>query len=66
MCGPMVRCGKCGNNCCNAMYGTLKDGEECDACPEAYQLQETDFQRELPKWQHVPQIRAWRSWDKNF
>ena len=39
MCGPTVVCGKCGNNCCNAGYGTLEDGSECDACPSAYDLQ---------------------------
>lgn len=66
MCGPMVRCGKCGNSCCNAMHGTLKDGKECDACSEAYKIQARDFKQELPKWQHVPLIRAWRSWDKGF
>lgn len=39
MCGSMVVCGKCGNNCCNAGYGTLPDGSECDACPSAYVMQ---------------------------
>lgn len=33
MCGPSVRCGKCGNNCCNGRYG-------CDACPSAYDMQD--------------------------
>lgn len=32
MCGPMVICGKYGNNCCNG-------GELCDACPSAYEFQ---------------------------
>ena len=40
MCGPMVVCGKCGNNCCNGGYGTLPDGSTCDACPSAYDLQD--------------------------
>lgn len=40
LCGPSVRCGKCGNNCCNGGYGTLADGTQCDACPEAYEMQE--------------------------
>ena len=44
MCGPMVRCGKCGNNCCNGTYGKLKNGSECDACAEAYEIQTRDFQ----------------------
>ena len=35
-----IVCGKCGNNCCNGGYGTLPDGTECDACPEAYKLQD--------------------------
>lgn len=39
MCGKVVICGKCGNNCCNAMYGTLPDGKDCDACPSAYEMQ---------------------------
>jgi hypothetical protein len=38
-CGPMVICGKCGNNCCNGGYGVLADGSDCDACPSAYDLQ---------------------------
>jgi hypothetical protein len=38
--GSMVRCGKCGNNCCNGGYGTLPDGTTCDACPSAYEMQD--------------------------
>ena len=38
-CGAyMIRCPKCGNNCCNGGYGTV-DGVECDICPLAYQFQ---------------------------
>jgi hypothetical protein len=66
MCGPMVVCGKCGNNCCNATNGTLKNGKECDACPEAYEIQKRDFKKELLMVKLEPRIRAWRSWDKNF
>lgn len=40
MCGPMVICGKCGNNSCNGGYGTLPDGSKCDACPSAYDMQD--------------------------
>jgi hypothetical protein len=40
MCGQMVVCGKCGNNCCNGGYGTLPDGKTCDACPSAYDMQD--------------------------
>lgn len=40
MCGRMVVCGKCGNNCCNGGYGTLRDGAKCDACPSAYAMQD--------------------------
>lgn len=36
-CGPMIRCGKCGNNCCNGTQGIV-DGVPCDACDEAYVL----------------------------
>jgi len=42
MCGPMVVCGKCGNNCCNGGYGALPDGGTCDACPSAYEMQEAN------------------------
>ena len=38
MCGRMVICGKCGNNCCNGGYGEV-GGIECDACPAAYAMQ---------------------------
>jgi hypothetical protein len=30
-----IRCSHCGNNCCNAGTGQLKDGTEC-GCKEAY------------------------------
>lgn len=41
LCGcHFVRCPKCGNNSCNAGYGTLDSGETCDVCPLAYQYQE--------------------------
>lgn len=40
LCGPAVMCGKCGNNACNAAYGRLADGSVCDACPEAYAMQD--------------------------
>lgn len=33
----VVICGKCGNNTCNGGYGEI-NGEECDACPSAYEL----------------------------
>ena len=45
-CGVMIRCGTCGNNCCNAGYGsnngnqsggTLED--HCQDCPDAYEVQ---------------------------
>ena len=39
MCGPMVVCGKCGNNCCNGSYGKLSGSKMCDACPSAYEMQ---------------------------
>lgn len=39
MCGRMVVCGKCGNNCCNGGYGEI-NGITCDACPEAYNIQD--------------------------
>lgn len=35
----MVVCGKCGNNCCNGGHGKV-DGVECDACLEAYAVQD--------------------------
>jgi hypothetical protein len=40
MCGRMVVCGKCGNNCCNGGYGEMDHGIVCDACPEAYEVQD--------------------------
>ena len=36
----MIICPKCGNNCCNAGYGTV-DGKDCDVCPSAYDYQDT-------------------------
>ena len=48
MCGPNVKCPKCGNNCCNGSYGYLpsrtlwgKPGDvQCDVCPAAYDYQD--------------------------
>lgn len=40
LCGRSVRCGKCGNNCCNGGYGVLPNGEQCDVCPSAYDVQD--------------------------
>ena len=40
-CGPMVRCGTCGNNCCNGGSGELDDGSKCQDCESAYKKQET-------------------------
>jgi len=37
-CDAFVRCGKCGNNCCNGGYGEI-DGKPCDACSFAYEMQ---------------------------
>lgn len=33
-----VRCPLCGNNCCNAMYGTVV-GKPCPECPATYAYQ---------------------------
>lgn len=38
-----VRCPRCGNNCCNAGFGTA-DGHVCDVCPLAYQYQELMYE----------------------
>lgn len=36
MCGPMVICGYCGNNCCNGGHG-----DKCiDGCTSAYAMQD--------------------------
>ncbi len=48
MCGPMVRCGKCGNNACNGGYGKV-DEKECDACPSAYDKQANEQPPEFPE-----------------
>lgn len=61
--GYMIRCPKCGNNCCNGGYGRMIDGkpikwnepnqenaEHCDVCPLAYQYQELGWKhKENPK-----------------
>lgn len=41
LCGPSVRCLKCGNNCCNACYGTI-NGKQCDMCPKCYDIQDNE------------------------
>lgn len=45
---PFIRCPKCGNNCCNALYGVTVDGSVCDVCPSAYIYQDKHF--DLNEW----------------
>ena len=53
MCGPMVVCGKCGNNSCNAGYGSI-NGAECDTCPSAYDKQNREAAIECRKlWRRL-------------
>lgn len=47
MCGIMVRCKTCGNNCCNGGYGELADGSKCPDCPSAYEKQDKQLP---PRW----------------
>lgn len=42
-CGQFVRCGYCGNNCCNGGTRNLSAGSSC-GCGEAYQLQYKGYQ----------------------
>ena len=35
----MIRCGTCGNNCCNGGYGQV-DGKVCVDCQSAYEEQD--------------------------
>lgn len=57
LCGPMVVCGYCGNNCCNATYGEV-DGETCTHCEEAYSLQEQGPPSELLE---TKEYQKWKS-----
>jgi hypothetical protein len=36
---PIVICGNCGNNCCNATFGEYPNGSECQICDDAYDFQ---------------------------
>ena len=38
-----VKCPRCGNNCCNAGYGKLPNGDVCDTCELTYQYQDLAF-----------------------
>ena len=38
MCGSMVRCGTCNNNCCSGGSGEV-NGEPCPDCDDAYNIQ---------------------------
>lgn len=46
LCGQHIRCGHCGNNCCNGGTGTLPDGSEC-GCADAYKVQGEFFKKLL-------------------
>lgn len=58
MCGPMVVCGNCGNNCCNGASGkTGSQSIDCD-CDDAYDMQDL---REVPQvvldyWNYLENI----------
>lgn len=53
MCGPHIKCPKCGNNCCNATYGVV-DGTQCDVCPLCYQHQALAWQTFYKKSRGIP------------
>src|SRR5690242_7314156 len=36
LCGPMLRCTTCGNNCCNGGSGEVNGGK-CQDCPRVYE-----------------------------
>jgi hypothetical protein len=44
---PFVRCRTCGNNCCNGSYGQMVDGETCDDCVSAYEMQDNEIPPEF-------------------
>lgn len=44
MCGFMVRCGTCGNNCCNGGYG---NNGTCPDCHECYKIQKNPTKSQL-------------------
>lgn len=46
-CGWMLRCGTCGNNCCNSAYGELPDGSKCKDCKSAYEQQNNPTREQL-------------------
>lgn len=44
LCGPFLRCPRCGNNSCNGGSGTF-NGQKCDICPITYDLQAAIWRR---------------------
>lgn len=69
ICGRHVKCGRCGNNCCNGGTGTLPDGTEC-GCESAYALQDkgepmektlTGAEEIVKERQRQKQIEGWTS-----
>lgn len=45
LCGYMIRCATCNNNCCNGTYGQVS-GKDCPDCPEAYEHQDRYYKNE--------------------
>ena len=43
VCGDMIVCPACGNNCCNGGHGKTVDGKGCEVCKLAYQYQDAFF-----------------------
>lgn len=52
MCGSYIEYPKCGNNCCNGVYGII-DGKDCDICLSAYEYQRKNLPPKelMEKWE---------------
>jgi hypothetical protein len=51
----MVRCGGCGNNCCNGTYGVV-NGSPCTKCASAYAMQDEGLPSSTVKFSELADV----------
>jgi len=62
MCGPMVTCGYCGNNCCNGGTRSSYLNDQCpDNCTSAYEMQSKEIDE---RWEKFHKSEKYVKWEQ--